>query len=97
MSEGLARRSADVPVSRVRSTAPSPRAVGASGVPPPASGATRGARSALRVVVVRVVLARGGGGGEVYDAERAIHLVTELCTGGELFDRIAALASFSEA
>lgn len=33
---------------------------------------------------------------EVYETERAIHLVMELCTGGELYDRLAAKKKYSE-
>ena len=34
---------------------------------------------------------------DVYEDALAVHLVMELCTGGELFDRIASEKSFSEA
>jgi calcium-dependent protein kinase len=34
---------------------------------------------------------------EVYEDARYLHLVMELCTGGELFDRITARGHFSEA
>lgn len=33
---------------------------------------------------------------EVYEDERYLHLITELCTGGELFDRIIAKTQSSE-
>jgi Protein kinase domain len=33
---------------------------------------------------------------EVYEDERYLHLITELCTGGELFDRIIAKTHSSE-
>jgi calcium-dependent protein kinase len=33
---------------------------------------------------------------EVFEDERNIHLVTELCMGGELFDYILAKKRFSE-
>ncbi|OMJ66944.1 hypothetical protein SteCoe_36044 [Stentor coeruleus] len=33
---------------------------------------------------------------EVYEDERSINIITELCTGGELFDRIVASKGFSE-
>ena len=34
---------------------------------------------------------------EVYEDSRNLHLVTELCTGGELFDRIIARGHYTEA
>lgn len=33
---------------------------------------------------------------EVYESERSIHLVMELCTGGELYDRLAAKKKYNE-
>ena len=33
---------------------------------------------------------------EVYEDSRNLHLVTELCTGGELFDRIIARGHYTE-
>jgi calcium-dependent protein kinase len=33
---------------------------------------------------------------EVYEDERYLHLITELCTGGELFDRIIAKTQSTE-
>ena len=34
---------------------------------------------------------------DVFEGTRHLHLVTELCTGGELFDRIIARGHYSEA
>lgn len=33
---------------------------------------------------------------EVYESEKAIHLVMELCTGGELYDRLASKKKYTE-